>query len=70
VPWYNDDHRHSGLRYIAPAQRHAGEDHAILASRHVLYEHARLGAVTLNPKRDAFVPPRSTTSQCDIRAAA
>ena len=39
-------------------------------SRHVLYEHARLGAVTLNPKRDAFVPPRSTTSQCDIRAAA
>ena len=37
VRWYNDEHRHSGIRYVSPAQRHAGEDHAILAARHALY---------------------------------
>ncbi len=28
VHWYNVDHRHSGIRYVSPAQRHAGEDSA------------------------------------------
>jgi hypothetical protein len=67
VCWYNFDHRHSGIRYVSPAQRHAGDDHAILAARHVLYLNARelnparwsgdtrnwapIGAVTLNPER-------------------
>jgi putative transposase len=37
VQWYNVDHRHSGIRYVSPAQRHAGEDQAILAARHALY---------------------------------
>ena len=70
VHWYNIDHRHSGIRYVAPAQRHAGDDHAILAARHALYTQARerhpsrwsgrtrnwtpIGAVTLNPERDAI----------------
>ena len=69
VHWYNVDHRHSGIRYVAPAQRHAGDDHALLAARHALYTQARerhpsrwsgrtrnwapIGAVTLNPERDA-----------------
>lgn len=67
VDWYNHEHRHSGIRYVAPAQRHAGDDHAILAERHALYQVARerhprrwttttrnwtpIGAVTLNPER-------------------
>jgi putative transposase len=71
VRWYNVDHRHSGIRYVSPAQRHAGDDHAILAARHTLYAQARernparwsrdtrdwtpIGAVTLNPERDAAV---------------
>jgi putative transposase len=71
VRWYNHDHRHSGIRYVSPAQRHAGEDHAILAARHALYTSARalnparwsgatrnwspLAAVTLNPERDSIV---------------
>jgi hypothetical protein len=38
---YNDDHRHSGIGYVAPAQRHAGEDVAILAARKAVYERAR-----------------------------
>ena len=71
VHWYNVDHRHSGIGYVAPAQRHAGDDHAILAARHALYTQAReltparwsgrtrnwtpIGAVTLNPERDSVV---------------
>jgi len=75
VRWYNFDHRHSGIRYVSPAQRHAGEDHAILAARHALYTQARdlnparwsgatrnwspVGAVTLNPERDSVVKTHS-----------
>lgn len=71
VRWYNVEHRHSGIRYVTPQQRHAGEDKAILAARHELYLQARernparwsrdtrnwspVGAVTLNPERDAVV---------------
>jgi transposase InsO family protein len=69
--WYNVEHRHSGIRYVTPAQRHAGEDRTILAARHHTYLQARernprrwsgstrnwshIGAVTLNPERDAIV---------------
>ena len=71
VHWYNFDHRHSGIRYVTPAQRHAGADHEILAARHALYLQARegqptrwsgatrnwtpMGAVTLNPERDCVI---------------
>ena len=71
VHWYNVEHRHSGIRYVSPAQRHAGSDHAILAARHVIYEQARqlnparwsgatrdwtpVGSVALNPERDCAV---------------
>jgi putative transposase len=41
VSWYNVEHRHSGIRYVSPAQRHAGQDVAILAARSKLYEQAR-----------------------------
>jgi transposase InsO family protein len=77
VQWYNVDHRHSGIRYVSPAQRHAGEDHTILTARHALYTKARernparwsgttrnwspIGAVTLNPERDSII---KTHSEC------
>ena len=73
VRWYNHEHRHSGIRYVSPAQRHDGDDHAILAARHELYVQARernparwssdtrnwspIHAVALNPERDAVAPP-------------
>jgi len=41
VHWYNHEHRHSGIRYVTPAQRHAGQDRVLLASRHALYQQAR-----------------------------
>lgn len=75
VHWYNHDHRHSGIRYVSPAQRHVGDDHAILAARHALYTRARqknparwsratrnwspIGPVTLNPERDSVVMANS-----------
>jgi len=41
VHWYNEEHRHSSIRFITPGQRHRGEDHAILANRKVVYEGAK-----------------------------
>jgi transposase InsO family protein len=71
VHWYNHEHRHSGIRYVTPAQRHAGQDRTMLAARHALYQRARerhprrwsgptrnwtpIAVVTLNPERDAPV---------------
>jgi putative transposase len=85
VSWYNHDHRHSGIRYVSPAQRHAGEDRAILNARHDLYERARalnparwsgrtrdwspIGPVTLNPERDSIVQTHSRASEIQPLAA-
>jgi len=41
VQWYNDQHRHSGIRYVTPNQRHCGEDKAILKHRAAVYEAAK-----------------------------
>jgi putative transposase len=70
VQWYNHEHRHSGIRYVTPAQRHAGQDGRMLNARHLVYQNARdrhprrwsgntrnwtpVGVVALNPERDAL----------------
>lgn len=41
VCWYNFEHRHSGIRFVTPAQRHTGLDVAILAKRKAVYEAAK-----------------------------
>jgi len=41
VAWYNDEHLHSGIRYVTPSARHAGQDARILARRHTVYAEAR-----------------------------
>ena len=41
VAFYNEQHRHSGIRFVTPAQRHQGLDQNILAQRQLLYEQAR-----------------------------
>ena len=85
VHWYNVDHRHSGIRYVSPAQRHAGDDHALLAARHALYAQARernparwsgrtrdwspIGAVTLNPERDSVITSHPATANKQPLAA-
>ena len=85
VRWYNHDHRHSGIRYVSPAQRHAGEDQAILAARQALYLRARelnparwsgatrnwspIGPVTLNPERDSIIKMHSSAQVIQPMAA-
>ena len=41
VPWYNDEHRHSGIRFVTPGERHKGDDIAVLEQRKAVYEAAR-----------------------------
>ncbi len=41
VHWYNDEHRHSAIRFVTPNQRHARQDKDLLAQRAVVYKLAR-----------------------------
>jgi transposase InsO family protein len=68
VAWYNEEHRHSALKYVTPAQRHQGLDTALLQRRDQLYSCVRrqrperwsgatrdwhpIGHVYLNRERD------------------
>lgn len=81
VEWYNHEHRHSGIRFVTPAQRHAGDDAKVLAKRHAINQAAReanparwsgktrnwtpIGTVSLNPVRDLAI----TTPEPETRAA-
>lgn len=47
VQWYNNDHCHSGIKFVTPAQRHSGKDVEILAQRKQVYQKAK----TQNPER-------------------
>lgn len=83
--WYNDEHRHSGIRYVTPGQRHCGADQAILAARHEFHPQARernparwsgttrnwtpIGAVALNPERDSVVAAHTKTGNKQPLAA-
>jgi transposase InsO family protein len=39
--WYNDEHCHSGLKYLTPSQRHSGQADELLAKRRAVYERAK-----------------------------
>ena len=47
VHWYNEEHHHSGINFVTPAQRHTGEESAILANRALVYQMAK----QRNPER-------------------
>lgn len=38
---YNEQHLHSGIRFVTPADRHRGTDHKRLAQRKLVYERAK-----------------------------
>jgi len=73
VYWYNEEHRHSAIGFVTPAQRHARLDAALLKKRAAVYEAARAthpgrwsGAtrnwkpvlvVHLNPEKQLPIPP-------------
>jgi len=41
VRWYNQEHKHSGLKFVTPAQRHNCQDAVILKRREQVYDDAR-----------------------------
>ena len=41
VLWYNNEHLHSALKFVAPQHRHSGADKAIRANRHQVYQMAK-----------------------------
>lgn len=41
VGWYNNEHRHSSIRFVTPNERHQGLDKQILARRKQVYEAAK-----------------------------
>ena len=41
VQWYNEEHRHSAINFVTPAERHTGLDTALLAQRAVVYQAAK-----------------------------
>ena len=47
VDWYNNEHLHSGIKFVTPASRHEGRDNDILAKRKEIYEQAKIK----NPNR-------------------
>ena len=65
--WYNNEHRHSRIRFVTPTQRHEGLDTELLAKRKALYQRKRdehperwsksernwqpVGSVELNPEQ-------------------
>ena len=41
VQWYNEDHRHNGLKFLTPGQRHRGETKALMDNRKRAYQLAK-----------------------------
>lgn len=86
VRWYNNEHRHSAINFVTPAQRHAGLDHALLAARTVVYEAARAAnplrwtgstrnwtpvrQVHLNPDQQSVEKRASATNMPEFKKAA
>ncbi len=71
VAWYNNEHLHSALKFVTPAQRHRGEDVDLLAQREALYQAARARQpdtlVRTHPQLDAtrfgLAQPGETSSR-------
>lgn len=47
VHWYNQEHRHSAIRFVTPHERHEGLDNGLLQRRDDVYEAAKAA----NPQR-------------------
>lgn len=85
VRWYNEEHRHSGIKYVTPTERHSGQDQTILARRHALYQRAKqlhphrwsgptrnwsyIETVTLNPESKSVISAVQKPNQRQSLAA-
>lgn len=41
VTWYNQEHKHSGLKFITPMQRHSGRTEDVMRQRQAVYKAAK-----------------------------
>lgn len=53
-PWYNHEHRHSGIAYLTPADMHFGRGEQVLKDRHDVM----LEAYAAHPERFVGGPPK------------
>jgi len=53
-PWYNQEHRHSGIAYLSPADMHFGRGEQVLKDRHEVM----LEAYAAHPERFPNGPPK------------
>ena len=67
VDWYNNEHKHSRINFVTPAERHDGRDGEILSNRAAILRKAKeknsirwskdirnckpIGSVMLNPDK-------------------
>lgn len=86
VQWYNDEHRHSAIGFVTPAQRHACLDLVLLSERVKVYEAAKakhperwsgatrnwqpVRAVHLNPENHVTNTAQRMEKNLDIKNAA
>lgn len=86
VHWYNEEHRHSAIGFVTPAQRHAGLDIALLSKRVEVYEAARarhparwsgstrnwqpIRVVHLNPEQPAAEAAHQPENNVELKIAA
>lgn len=78
--WYNNEHRHSGIRYVTPAQKHRQMDTTLLAQRSALYAAAKAdhplrwrnrAVRNWTPIHSVWLnPPKEHRSASDIKLAA
>ena len=76
--WYNNEHRHSAIRFVTPAQRHAGEDNEVLRRREAVYKAAKANhperwsgeTRNWNPVRVVHLNPAKTANTNSHRRAA
>ena len=77
VSWYNNEHLHSAIQFVTPAQRHRGEDTEILKNRRQVYENAKRrtpnrwsGNIrSWTPVAEVNLNPGKGKSAVDIKAA-
>ena len=86
VGWYNEEHCHSAIRFVTPAQRHTGEDARLLSQRTAVYEAAKairperwsgptrnwkpVLVVHLNPEKQSLHPILSKEVNHELKMAA
>ena len=77
VIWYNNEHRHSGLKFVSPNERHSGKDQQVMAKRKAVYAKAkarhpsRWSGNTRNWELPDYVclnPERQSVAQEAVRA--